>query len=394
MRLEKLRMENFRGFAELELDFSKAGNLAVMVGANGAGKSSVLDCLGNFLSRFSGFVSDPNGPRPWNHMTKKDIRRPAKEARADVVYRVNDPPLSLTDEDNINVRGLSSLPIELEIQKYAREHLTRLGTDRTVSAPVLCYYQADRGIGLHTPAAAIEGSTPEQARAYHLAFVSGGQGPFQLFLKWFRAEEDIENQARLRTDPSYRSKPLEAVRTAIERFMTSLPGAGTIANLRVEREFIGTDADFDKISYRVSYLIDKGDSTFDIEQLSAGERATLLLVADLTMRLVMANPGLADPLQGSGIVLIDEIESHLHPAWQRAILPGLQRTFPGVQFIVSTHSPQVLGKVARESVFILDNFKLIEAKPHTYGRDSNALLEDVMGVGEAIATSIRRSVRR
>ena len=164
--------------------------------------------------------------------------------------------------------------------------------------------------------------------------------------------------------------------------MTSLPGAGTIANLRVEREFIGTDADFDKISYRVSYLIDKGDSTFDIEQLSAGERATLLLVADLTMRLVTANPGLADPLQGSGIVLIDEIESHLHPAWQRAILPGLQRTFPGVQFIVSTHSPQVLGKVPRESVFILDNFKLIEAKPHTYGRDSNALLEDVMGVGE------------
>lgn len=65
MRFEKLRMENFRGFAELELDFSKAGNLAVMVGANGAGKSSVLDCLGNFLSRFSGFVSDPSGPMPW-----------------------------------------------------------------------------------------------------------------------------------------------------------------------------------------------------------------------------------------------------------------------------------------------------------------------------------------
>ena len=109
----------------------------------------------------------------------------------------------------------------------------------------------------------------------------------------------------------------------------------------------------------------------------------LMLVTDLARRLAIANPGLGvDALQGQGIVLIDEIDLHLHPQWQRMVIPSLTRTFPNCQFIVTTHSPQVLSKVKKENVFILEDYKLVEVTPHTYGRDSNSILYELMDVKE------------
>ncbi len=81
-------------------------------------------------------------------------------------------------------------------------------------------------------------------------------------------------------------------------------------------------------------------------------------------------------------MLIDEIDLHLHPAWQREVLPALETTFSGCQFIVTTHSPQVLGRVPKGNVFILENFEMIPKHPHTYGRDANSILGEVMGLPE------------
>ena len=103
----------------------------------------------------------------------------------------------------------------------------------------------------------------------------------------------------------------------------------------------------------------------------------LLLVADLAMRLVVANPAAVDPLAGKGIVLIDELELHLHPGWQRIVLPGLEKTFPECQIIATTHSPQVLSTVPAASVILLSDFRRIET-PQTYGRDTNSILRDAM----------------
>ena len=79
-------------------------------------------------------------------------------------------------------------------------------------------------------------------------------------------------------------------------------------------------------------------------------------------------------------MLIDEVELHLHPQWQRMIIPALERTFPKCQFIVTTHSPLVLSYLPREQAFLIEDFKLLEKKPRTYGRDANSLLFDVMAV--------------
>ncbi|NKB18786.1 MAG: AAA family ATPase [Pseudanabaena sp. CRU_2_10] len=122
-----------------------------------------------------------------------------------------------------------------------------------------------------------------------------------------------------------------------------------------------------------------------INQLSDGEKCLLAMVGDLARRLAIANPGLDNPLEGEGVVLIDEIELHLHPKWQRMIIPALVRTFPNCQFIVTTHSPQVLSEVQPNSIYILESTDrgVIAKRPtSSYGRDSNQILEDLMDVPE------------
>lgn len=122
-----------------------------------------------------------------------------------------------------------------------------------------------------------------------------------------------------------------------------------------------------------------------VNQLSDGEKCLLAMVGDLARRLAIANPGLSDQLQGKGVVLIDEIELHLHPKWQREIIPALTRTFPNCQFIVTTHSPQVVSHVKPQRIYILekiDNGIVAKRPSSSFGRDSNSILEDLMDVPE------------
>jgi len=133
-------------------------------------------------------------------------------------------------------------------------------------------------------------------------------------------------------------------------------------------------------------VVTKNNCELRIEQLSDGEKCLLAMVGDLARRLAIVNPSLDDPLHGEGVVLIDEIDLHLHPTWQRMILPRLMETFPNCQFIVTTHSPQIIGEMKSEHVFILsDGENGIETnRPayEIYGQTSGILLEDMMQTPE------------
>ncbi|SUX55045.1 AAA family ATPase [Chromobacterium vaccinii] len=91
-------------------------------------------------------------------------------------------------------------------------------------------------------------------------------------------------------------------------------------------------------------------SKVSVSQLSKGQQTLLVMAGDLARRLVALNPAAENPLNGSGIAIIDEIDLHLHPRWQQEVLPALLRTFPNMQFIVTTHSPQVLSTVDNKSI--------------------------------------------
>ena len=122
--------------------------------------------------------------------------------------------------------------------------------------------------------------------------------------------------------------------------------------------------------------VTKAGEPLYLDQLSDGERSLLAIVADLVRRLSLANPELADPLQGAGVVLVDEIELHLHPTWQRSVIEKLRTTFPNIQFIATTHSPFVIQSLRAGELINLD--------PEEFGEYADKSIEDiaenVMGV--------------
>ena len=142
-------------------------------------------------------------------------------------------------------------------------------------------------------------------------------------------------------------------------------------------ELVNNDDGKDKVQ-----LILKGDSFF-LHQLSDGQRVFLGLIGDIARRLILLNDNSDHPLMGQGIVLIDEIELHLHPKWQQKIIRVLRKCFPNIQFIISTHSPQILGEVESKHLRILTLQESGEIKvtipEQSYGLTSSEIVEELMG---------------
>ena len=385
-RLQTLQLESFRGFSDLTIEMPGEGP-AVFIGINGSGKSSILDAIAMQLSLWVGHMADLvdtdvaaiYGVGKLNEVTRfypiegRDVDILEGKERADVLVRLSSSG-EIINWALRSRRGKSTLYSD-SLVVHAESYRKRLDESELNEIPVLCYYRATRGI-LFKHDELVRVSAKREEFAAYLGAFSGGAGPFGDFANWFRDEEDAENEKRLRVDNAYRNPRLETIRRALQCFLNQLDSAH-YTNLRMER------LDNVRGGKKVPELvIDKNGRRLSIAQLSEGEKNTLLLVADLASRFGMANPSVADPLAGPGIVLIDEIDLHLHPTWQRALLPALGKTFPHCQFIVTTHSPQVLSRVPKNNVFILENFELVKNRPHTYGRDANSILGEVMGVPE------------
>jgi predicted ATP-binding protein involved in virulence len=135
----------------------------------------------------------------------------------------------------------------------------------------------------------------------------------------------------------------------------------------------------------------------DILQLSDGEKCTLALFGDLARRLAIANPSLEDPLKGVGVALIDEIELHMHTSWQRKVIRVLKDTFPNVQFIITTHSPQVIGECGQDfqifSLYRTEDEIGCDGSGSYFGLDSNSLLEDAFKT-DSVNRDIKDRVRQ
>ena len=189
---------------------------------------------------------------------------------------------------------------------------------------------------------------------------------FRTFFEWFRGQEDYENECKVQnSDLQYKDKSLETVKKAM---LVMLDGC---TNLRVARK------------PKLEMKVEKNGIGLNVSQLSDGEKCTMTMFGDLARRLSIANPLLDNPLLGEGVVLIDEIELHMHPSWQRSVLKQLRETFPNIQFIVTTHSPIVLSEVDDDyNVFFLRNLgtsgEIVELK-RLDGFDANYILEEFMG---------------
>ena len=188
-------------------------------------------------------------------------------------------------------------------------------------------------------------------------------------LRWFylRENDELREKLQRKKDPEFEYPDLAVIRKALVRVLENVKNVffwGTPPRLMVEIEG------------------PKGElQTFSIDQLSDGYRNLLAIVLDFARRQAQAAyPELVNPLEAHGILLIDEIELHLHPAWQQTILSRLHEVFPNTQLFVTTHSPQVLTTVESRNIFIVRDHRIRAASTASYGAESKKLLERVLGV--------------
>lgn len=143
--------------------------------------------------------------------------------------------------------------------------------------------------------------------------------------------------------------------------------------------------DLDTHRLMLEFETEEGDGQkFAMDEMSDGYKNTLSMIGDIAYRMAVLNPMLGEQVleKTPGIVLIDEIDLHLHPQWQQTILSDLQAIFPNIQFIVGSHAPAVINSISREKIRILDNGKIYMPPAQTYGRDANSILREVMKVSE------------
>jgi predicted ATP-binding protein involved in virulence len=386
MHIEELHLQNFRGFQELQLKLPP--DLAVFIGSNGSGKSSILDSIAIILSQFVAELP-LMGYDPIN-LNDDDININSNEVL--IFNRVNLDfqnkawwEISYNRDSLIVNRGKIN-------DNYIEEMYNSLNSKHSINnnfvVPIIVFYQTKR---IFIKSLIIQEISEEERvntdyknlliNAYKTA-LSTNINDFQDFSYWFKEEEEYENEVRLRENNKFRNPNLEIIRTALQTFLEGFPNT-EFSDLHIVRVSSSRNGNIRR-SIKPSLVIKKNGKNFKLDQLSDGEKTLLMLVVDIARRLAILNPSITEPSEllakGTGIILIDEIDLHLHPQWQRIVIPSFRRTFPNCQFIVTTHSPQVLSGVNRENVFILEDGKVVELTPHTFGRDSNSILFEVMGV--------------
>lgn len=359
MRLQQLKIENFRGFESLTLGFHP--EVTVLVGANGSGKTTVLEAVVLLLSNA---LEDGDDEEALRGFAATDARASGAKVRLS---------LELTDRGDTGVLVASYSPGLVTGERFPSwlldfqrgPHFRNLhNVNDAVS--IAAYYDVARYASDSTPGArdAIFRLPPD---AWKDAWSSAAG--FREFFHWFREREDVENAERIE-DRAFRDLQLSAVRRAIEAL---LPG---YTRPRIRRPRGAAPLELD----RPSLIVTKDGRDLAFDQLSGGERVLVALAGDIARRLAIANPKADNPLLGEGVVLIDEIDLHLHPEWQAKVIPALRRTFPNVQLVVTTHSLVVLSYVPSECVRLLEDFQLVDPPAPTEGREPNALASEVYGI--------------
>ena len=347
MRVTGIKLANVRSLKTAELDFQPGFNL--IVGDNGVGKTTLLNALSFCLFEFERVYNRSNigVPKPFRD---DDIRVEAESLNVECGICFGG---SLYRFVMHQVRGQSAKRRRGKGFVGAQPPVapdTRAGIEAVESQgrPLAVMYSTNRAIASERWPRTLIGGV---SRAFEGA-LSDREVRFGYFTSWMKVNEALSSERSGRT--------LTALQKSVQRFL----------------------ADYQNLHYGGgddrTLLIDRQGATLPVRHLSHGERGILAVVLDLTRRLGTANPRLRDPsVEAGAVVLIDEIDLHLHPKWQREIVRKLINTFPRCQFIATTHSPQVIGEVEHDRIHVLAEGE-VYSPTHSFGVDSSRVLEEIM----------------
>jgi predicted ATP-binding protein involved in virulence len=380
MIVSELQLTHVRAIQNAEFRFREGFNL--LVGVNGVGKSTVLDALRICLSRVLRTAAQVPSKKSmafelgdirkglpfleasvffdivgeefrysrleWRDEVAKDDTKRIDALRREILdsERLRDRPRNLLRD----LVDSNTLPDSDNFAPGVNELRPKL---KALPNPALGVFFATNRSVLTSSGSAKGKSAGGKASAYADAL---GPRAWNLreFADWLKAQLTLANETPIA------AKHADVIQRAATKFLPDCTGL---------RPSDGTDG---------TLMIEKAGTVLDVRQLSDGERGILAMVLDLARRLSQANEGSSDPLaEGQAVVLIDEIDLHLHPKWQRQIIHNLRAAFPRCQFIATTHSPQVIGEVEHDRIQIIAGGQ-VYSPSHSYGVDSSRVLEEVM----------------
>jgi predicted ATP-binding protein involved in virulence len=353
MQIRELTLDHFRGFEDPRT-FELADRFTVFAGVNGRGKTSVLDALAFVLSRLLPLISPARSGYFW--VDPDDINGDAPFLTVSIRTNCAGIPLDFWAGYDRETEAVHRQSLPRALQAAVR---AAYGDPERVddASPMAVYYTTDRArrTSVSTSTVVVD----RKAAAYRGALLNRTVD-YRDFVARFRA--DLHTEDASIANPNFiGANSVAAMQRALSYFLDGF------RNLRIESE------------PRLRLLVDKDQQTFNIGQLSDGERSFIAMICDLSRRLALANPELANPLEGYGVVLIDEIELHLHPKWQREIVEKLRATFPNIQFVATTHSPFVMQSLRDAKLNVLDE---PDSEPNAPFADESIenIAEEIMGV--------------
>lgn len=389
MKLKNIKITNYRCFKEADVDFDE--RVTLIVGKNGVGKTAILDAVAVSVSTFllgvDGGVS--------RSILKDDARYEFHDLDGTI-----DPqhqfPVSIDSigdclgEQNVKwVRSLNSENGKTTIKdaggltniskKVQKQIMTG---DKMLVLPMISYYGTGRLYAQKKEKRNIKSLT-EFKRQVGYVDCMAAESNEKLMLNWFQMQTLKSLQNQQKTGVIERTLLLKTVEKAICRSYERISGSRN-ATLT-----------FDLDTHRLVLEFEAADGSaqkFAMDEMSDGYKNTLSMIGDIAYRMAVLNPTLGDRVldETPGVVLIDEVDLHLHPQWQQTILSDLHAIFPNVQFIVTSHAPAVINSVSREQIRILDNGEIYMPAAQTYGRDANSILREVMKVSERPADVVQQ----
>ncbi|MCD8019837.1 MAG: AAA family ATPase [Clostridiales bacterium] len=384
MKLKKIKITNYRCFKEANIEFED--DITLIVGKNGVGKTAILDAVAvsvsSFLLGIDGGVS--------RSILKDDARYIFYDFDGTI-----DPqhqfPVSIESigdccgRENVTwLRSLNSASSKTtikdagELTDIAKSVQKQIMTgDKKLILPLISYYGTGRLYAQKKEKRNLKSLT-EFKRQVGYVDCMAAESNEKLMLNWFQKQTMKSLQNQQKTGVLEKPLLLKMVENAICRTYERISGASNaslVFNLDTHKlvlEFETSEGDMQK---------------FAMDEMSDGYKNTLSMIGDIAYRMAVLNPMLGDYVleKTPGIVLIDEVDLHLHPQWQQTILNDLHAIFPKVQFIVTSHAPAVIHSVSREQIRILDGGGIYMPVAETYGRDANSILREVMKVPERLA---------
>lgn len=360
LNIKKLSLQDYRCFDAIDIEFHE--QITVLVAANGAGKTSVLDAIAVAFGPYIGAFDEATG----KHFEPSDIRlvRVRETKSNEMEYAVKGVRLEATGwipgsvSEDLSADGASTWQRSLsgptkakttiknakdliEYGKRQQEAIRTPGNDTVL--PLLAYYGTGR---LWQQKKLTTGKRPRSSRTIGYTDCLDAASSYKSFVEWFRYWSTNALKDRIVASESGRSyEPTE-----FDDFIASVSGAVDTCL---------APAGWKDIAYSLSReeLVAHHDQygELPVALLSDGIRNMIGMVADIAFRATKLNPQLGATAAKAtpGIVLIDEVDMHLHPEWQQVVLQNLTAAFPKLQFIVTTHSPQVLSTVRRECIRVI-----------------------------------------